>query len=98
MENKTQSDGVRGTNSEWWLLIGDQELLGSILFNAFINDMGHGTECMARKFVGNAILEGKVGSLVNTAAVQRDWTKLEKRAEKNLKKVSKGKCRGVHLE
>lgn len=53
---------------------------------------------MARKFVGNAILEGKVGSLVNTAAVQRDWTKLEKRAEKNLKKVSKGNCRGVHLE
>jgi len=48
--------------------------------------------------VDNARLGGTVDSLVDTAAIQRDLAKLEKRAEKNLKKFSKGKCKGVHLE
>lgn len=50
------------------------------------------------KFVGSARLGAMVYSLVDTAAIQRDLVKLEKRAEKNLKKFSKGKCKGVHLE
>lgn len=60
--------------------------------------MSDATECTLSKFVGNARLGGMLDSLVGTAAIQRDLAKLEKRAEKNLKKLSKGKCKGVHLE
>lgn len=48
--------------------------------------------------MGNARLGGMVDILVDTATIQRDLAKLEKRPEKNFKKFSKGKCKGVHLE
>ena len=66
--------------------------------NEFINDLGDGIRHTLSKFVGNARLGGTVDSLVDTAAIQRDLAKLEKQAEKNLKKFGKGKRKGVHLE
>lgn len=78
---------------DYWYLSGIST--GQIQLNDFINYMG---ECTLSKFVMcNARLGGTIDSLVDTAAIQKDLTKLEKRAE-NLTEFSKGRCKVVHIE
>ena len=64
----------------------------------FINDLHHRTECMLYRFTGDRRLEGVVNRLNGCAAMQRDLNRLEKWANRNLTKISKGKCKVLSLE
>ena len=69
-------------------------ILGPILFNIFINDVGSGIECTLSKFANNMKWSSAVDSLGVRAAIQRD--RLEW-ACANLLKSNKAKCKALHL-
>ncbi|KAK4826195.1 hypothetical protein QYF61_006139 [Mycteria americana] len=72
-------------------------VLGPMLFNIFINDLGDGAECILIKFADNTNLEEAADTPEGRAAIQRDLDSLEKWAEWNLTKFSKKKCKVLHL-
>lgn len=57
-------------------------MLGTVLFNIFINDPDEGTECTLRKFADAAKLGG-MAPPDGCAAIQSDLDKLEKWAGKS---------------
>ena len=72
-------------------------VLGPVLFNLFLNDLGDGTECTLSKFADNTNLGGVADTPEGCAAIQWDLGRLEGRTKRNLMKFSKGKCRVLHL-
>lgn len=56
------------------------------------------TECMFGRFIGDGSLEGVVNRLNGCAAMQRDFRRLEIQANRNLRRISKGKCKVLSLE
>ena len=68
-------------------------ILGPVLFNIFINDLGDKTESTLRNFTDNTRLEGVVDMPGGYAVIQRDFDRLENRADRNLMEFNKGKCK-----
>jgi len=91
---------ISGTKSCWWPVTSgvlQEMILGPVLFNALIKDLGDGTECTMSKFADDR----KLGRVANTpegcAATQKDLNGLEKWAHRNLTKRRERKCQVLPL-
>ncbi|KAK4827590.1 LOW QUALITY PROTEIN: hypothetical protein QYF61_019492 [Mycteria americana] len=67
--------------------------LGPVPFNIFINVLNAGTECTFSKFADDTKLGAVADRPEGCAAIQRDLNRLEKWADRNLRKFNK-KCKG----
>jgi len=72
-------------------------VLGPVLFNVFVGDMGSGTECTLSKFANNTKLCGVVDMLEGRDAIQRDLNRLERCACMNCMKFNKARCKVLHM-
>ena len=92
----TQTVVISGTKSSWRLATSGAAqglILGPDLFNLFINNLDDGAECTLGKFTYDTKLGGGTDMPEGHAAIQRDLNGLEKWADRNFIKFSKGKCK-----
>ena len=71
--------------------------MSPVLFNTFINDLDDGAECALSKFADDTELGGMTDVPDGCATIWRDMDRLEKWAERSLKKFIKGKCKDLLL-
>lgn len=71
--------------------------MGSILYNVFLTDLDDGIQCTHSKCVDDTKLGGVADRPDGSAALQRDLTRREKWADRNLMKFHKGKSQLVPL-
>jgi len=72
-------------------------VLGSVMFNIFVRDMDSGIECVLCKFANDTKVCGAVNTLEGRDAIQRDLDRLERWACMNFIKLTKAKCKVLHL-
>lgn len=75
-----------------------ESILGSILSNIFINDLGDEPDCTFTKFAGDKKLRRVADTAEGCAAIQRrdiwTWWRMD---QQDLMKLDKGKCKVLYL-
>jgi len=72
-------------------------VLGLVLFSISISDIDAGIKCTSIKFLDDTRLSGAVNTLEGREALENYTNRLEKWAHENLMRLSKAKCRLLHL-
>ena len=76
----TLRDAVNGLMFRWRAVMSDfpkGSVLGLVLFNIFVSDMGSGMECTHSKFANDTKLCDEVNTLQRRNAIQRDLDVLQ---------------------
>ena len=72
-------------------------MLGSLLFNISVGDMGSGIECTLSKFAEDTKLSGAVDTQEGRNAIQRYLNRLERWACVDIMNFNMAKCKALHL-
>ena len=67
------------------------------MINIFISDLDDGIKCPLMEFADDTKLSGEVDTSEGRAALQEDLDRLEERANKNLMKFNRDKCKVLHV-
>ena len=98
LRDHTQKVVFKGSMSRWRSVtsgVPQESVLGSVLFNIFINNSDSGIECTFSKFVDDTKLCGAVdtpGCNPERSGQDEEW------AQMNLMKFNKLKCKVLHLD
>jgi len=91
---------VSGSMSKWRSVtrgVPQGSILGQVLFNIFTNDIDHEIECTLRKIADDTKSSGAADTPEGWHAIQRDLDKLERWACVNVMRLSKAKCKVLHM-
>lgn len=100
LNSQVQRVVVSGTKSSWRPVMSgvpQESILYPVQFNIFINDPDIGVECTPSKFTDYMKLGRVAYSPEGCAAIQENFGRLKKWAEKNLMKFNMEKCKVLHL-
>jgi len=85
----------------WWrpvtVSVSQESILELVLFNFFINNLNCGIEHTFSKLADDTKLSDAVNAIEGKRATQRNLDRLGNRAQENLMKFNKAKCKVLHL-
>lgn len=100
LDDHIQRVVVNGSKCQWTSVasgVHQGSILGSMLFNIFINHIHERIECTLSRFAGDTKLNGVFVTPEGRDANQTDLDKLEKWLHGNLRRFNKIKCKMLHL-